>query len=129
MCCYWQGKGAGQAELDRMHYVLLVTLEKSQESSGEQVCERTGVGYILGRWIKPDHLGQKIKIRYTWALYHRDIFTSEVDVPSNERCIETKGFCFKAFVFFTFASKRRSKQAVINHLVEWHESVDFSRQP
>lgn len=58
-------KGSGQPQLNRMsmHYVLLVTLKASQAARGRQVCERVGVGYIPGNWIKTDQQGISVKIR------------------------------------------------------------------
>jgi hypothetical protein len=56
-------KGAGQSARNRMHYVLLVGPKPSQVSRGGQVCERIGVGYILGRWIKLEQPGTAVKIR------------------------------------------------------------------
>jgi hypothetical protein len=56
-------KSEGQNGLNRMHYVLLVTPKASQVGRGGQVCERVGVGYVLGRWIKLDQPGASVKIR------------------------------------------------------------------
>jgi hypothetical protein len=56
-------KGDGQPELNRMHYVLLVTLKASPVARGDQVCERVGVGYIPGDWIKISQPGISVKIR------------------------------------------------------------------
>jgi hypothetical protein len=56
-------KGAGQNERNKMHYVLLVTTNPSQVTRGGQVCERVGVGHVLGRWIKLDQPGTLVKIQ------------------------------------------------------------------
>jgi hypothetical protein len=56
-------KYAGQSEQDRMHFVLLVTMKASQVTGGALVCERVGVGYFLGRWIRLDQPGTPVKIQ------------------------------------------------------------------
>ena len=56
-------KSAGQNEQNRMHYVLLVTPKASQVTRGGKVCERLGVGQVLGRWINLDQPGTLVKIR------------------------------------------------------------------
>jgi hypothetical protein len=56
-------KNSGQNERNKMHYVLLVSPISSQVTRGGQVCERVGVGQVLGRWIKLDPPGTPVKIR------------------------------------------------------------------
>jgi hypothetical protein len=63
MCVVVGRRKGAVAEQDRMHYVLLVTSQASQVSRGGQVCERVGVGYIPGGWIKFDLAGTPVKIR------------------------------------------------------------------
>jgi hypothetical protein len=56
-------EGAVQSEQNRLHYVLLVTTKASQVTREALVCERVGVGYFLGRWIRLDQPGTSVKIR------------------------------------------------------------------
>lgn len=56
-------EGAGQSEQNRMHYVLLVTMKASQVTGEALVCERVGVGHILGPWIRLDQPGIPVRIR------------------------------------------------------------------
>jgi hypothetical protein len=55
--------GAGQNKRNRMYYVLLVVTKATQVARGGQVCERVGVGHVLGQWIKLDQPGTLVKIR------------------------------------------------------------------
>ena len=54
---------AGQSEQMRIHYVLLVTAKASYIKEGALVCERVGVGHLLGQWIRLDQPGIPVRIR------------------------------------------------------------------
>ncbi|KAH8779028.1 hypothetical protein BGZ57DRAFT_761135 [Hyaloscypha finlandica] len=54
---------AGQSEQTRIHYVLLVTAKASYITEGALVCERVGVGHLLGQWIRLDQPGIPVRIR------------------------------------------------------------------
>ena len=63
MCVVLGIQKGGNAVKERTHYVLLITPTALTAATGEQVCERVGVGFMPGRCIELDKPGSSVKIR------------------------------------------------------------------
>lgn len=59
-----KSKGTADRQIgNRRHYIMLVRITESRESSGSMPCKRIGAGYVPGRMIDLAQNGTQVKVR------------------------------------------------------------------